>query len=193
MSVNLTSMSKFLAKVLRHDPDMIGIKLDENGWTDVDELIRCAGIYQNKQSYDKLTHEILEEIIEKDDKGRYEFSVDGWEIRAVQGHSVKVDLQLNAIEPPEILYHGTATRFAASIMNTGLDKRSRHAVHLSSTADQARKVGSRHGNPVVLLISAKDMHNDGFEFFQSKNGVWLVDNIPARYIDRQTKQDDTEA
>ena len=183
MSKNLTGMSKFVALVLRHKPEEIGIELDDNGWVDVDELVSCASSYQQAKGYEQLTHELLDEIVSTDKKGRYEYSEDGWMIRACQGHSVHVDLELEPEKPPKMLYHGTATRFIKSIKETGLDKRSRTHVHLSKTHDEAVNVGKRHGKVIVLVVRSGEMHDDGYEFFLSKNKIWLIDSVPAKYID----------
>ena len=189
MSKNLTGMSKFVAWVLRHKPGEIGIELDENGWVDIDDLVSCAVAYQQAKGFDQLTHELLDEIVSTDKKGRYEYSEDGWMIRACQGHSVNVDLGLDPKEPPLVLYHGTAQRFVKSIRKDGLQKRNRTHVHLSKTYDEAVKVGKRHGKPVVLAVKAGEMHDDGFEFFLSKNKVWLTDNVPPEYIELTNKDD----
>ena len=147
------STSKFLSLVLRHKPGLIGLTLDSEGW---------AGI---------------------DGKQRFAISEDGLRIRARQGHSIDVDLQLQPLPPPERLYHGTATRFVDAIRREGLRKRSRQHVHLSANADTATHVGSRHGKPVVLIVHAGDMAAAGHAFFLSENGVWLTDAVPAAFID----------
>ncbi len=166
---------KFLSLILRHKPETIGIELDENGWVAVDELLdKLEG---------RLTREQLEDIVETNNKKRYEFNEDKSRIRASQGHSVKVDLGYDAVEPPEFLYHGTATRFLEAIKEEGLEKRSRHDVHLSTQLDTATDVGNRHGKVVILTIRAKEMHTAGYKFFVSTNQVWLTDHVPAEFID----------
>lgn len=169
--------SKFLSLVLRHAPETIGLKLDENGWAQVNELIAAAnraGVH--------LDEKLLNDVVEQNDKKRFAFSEDGSRIRASQGHSIDIELALERVEPPAMLYHGTASRFIESIKEKGIIKGKRQHVHLSSNEDTATKVGSRHGKPVVLKIESGRMHNEGFEFFLSANGVWLTDSVPVQYI-----------
>ncbi len=172
------TLSKFLSLILRHKPETIGIKLDKHGWANVDELIKRM----SKEKY--INKDILEYIVEHDDKQRYGFNEDKTMIRANQGHSIKVDVELEEKEPPEILYHGTAESFVESIMNEGLKKGKRLYVHLSKDIVTARKVGIRHGVPVIFEVKAKEMFNDGFKFFVSANGVWLTDHVPVKYLRR---------
>lgn len=185
----LVSMSKFLSLVLRHKPQILGLKMNSEGWVDVDELIREFNVYQKADSKDSkfglspLTKPILDEIVAKNNKKRFAYSKDGWSIRASQGHSVDIDLKLNPKIPPECLFHGTAKQFVDPILKSGLKRMKRKHVHLSSTEDTAIKVGSRHGKPQVLRIRAREMQKDGFDFFLSDNGVWMVDEVPAKYID----------
>lgn len=171
-------LSIFISLILRHKPEIIGITLDEHGWADVKELIDGINI-----SGRQINMETLEEIVKTDEKGRYSFSEDKRLIRANQGHSIPVDVELEEAAPPEILYHGTATRFLDSIMKDGLKPMSRLYVHLSRDIETAKKVGSRHGNPVVLKISSGEMNKDGIRFYLSSNGVWLVKNVPRKYIE----------
>jgi len=171
-------ISKTLSYVLRHRPDELGLILDENGYVGVDELINQFNAYNQIQ----LTLEKLKQVVANNDKQRFAFSEDGSQIRASQGHSVKTDLGYQAQVPPELLYHGTAAANLPSIRKTGLVKRNRHHVHLSSDMATAKNVGSRHGSPVVLPIKALEMHQDGLLFYQSDNGVWLTDEIPVQYI-----------
>ena len=177
-AVHLTKTSKFLSLVLRHEPEAIGLSLDENGWAEIDELIRLANAGGKP-----VTRALIDEVVRDNDKQRFAISADGTRIRANQGHSIEVDLALTALEPPATLYHGTATRFAKSIRNIGLVKQSRQHVHLSSDPDTAIKVGSRHGKALVLSIRAGEMHARGLSFFQSANGVWLTDAVAAEFID----------
>jgi len=170
------TLSKFLSLILRHKPEVIGIKLDKHGWANVDELIKRM----SKEKY--ITKDILEYIVEHDDKQRYSFNENKTMIRANQGHSIKVDVELEEKEPPEILYHGTAEQFVESIMNEGLKKGKRLYVHLSKDIVTARKVGIRHGVPVIFEVKAKEMFNDGYKFFISANGVWLTDHVPTKYL-----------
>lgn len=169
--------SKFLSYVLRHAPDSIGLILDAQGWADIAELIDRANA-----SGQKLDLATLQAVAAESDKKRFTISEDGKRIRAAQGHSVTVELGHEAIEPPPILYHGTATRFFDSIREKGLVAGNRQQVHLSSDADTARKVGERHGKPVILTIDTRRMFKDGIRFFQADNGVWLTDVVPVTYI-----------
>ncbi|MDB5335656.1 MAG: Phosphate acetyltransferase [Planctomycetaceae bacterium] len=178
MSTNLVRTSKFLSLVLRHQPEVIGLNLDEQGWADVEELIRLA----NKDGR-QLTRELLEQVVTENDKQRFAFSDDGCQIRASQGHSVEVDLDLAPLEPPVILYHGTASRFLDSIRATGLHSASRQHVHLSLDEVTATKVGARHGRPVILNVLAREMFSAGHQFFLSANGVWLTESVPVKFIE----------
>lgn len=162
--------SKFLSYVLRHRPDSIGITLDENGWVDVEVLLAAA-----QRHGKRLSRQLLERVVAENDKKRFAFSEDGRRIRASQGHSVSVDLALEPIEPPEFLYHGTVEPFLESIREKGLVRGSRHHVHLSPDEATARKVGSRRGKPVILVVQAGRMHEAGHQFFRSANGVWLTE------------------
>lgn len=183
MRKELIGMSKFLSFVLRHRPESIGLQMDENGWVDVNELIDKSNIYQKGSGYEPLTKEILDEIVATNEKKRFSYSDDGWLIRASQGHSVDIDLDLKPKSPPEYLYHGTADRFINLIKKDGLKKMNRNHVHLSSTFETALKVGQRHGNPKVLRIKSKEMDKDGLLLFLSDNDVWLADEVPAKYIE----------
>ena len=170
-------IGKFLSLVLRHDPAKIGIELDENGWANVTELIeKCK-----KHRY-HFSMEDLIEIVETNDKQRYSFNEKRNKIRANQGHSIDIDLALTPVEPPEYLYHGTATRFLPSIMEQGIVKGSRQHVHLSKDKETATKVGSRHGKPAILTIMSGKMYQDGISFYRSDNGVWLTDYVDVKYI-----------
>ena len=166
-----------MSLVLRHDPQKLGLELDSAGWAPVDELL--AGLAKKGRgiSFDQLC-----DIVETNDKQRYRFNDDKTQIRANQGHSLKLDLQLEPTEPPETLYHGTATRFMKDINQQGLQKRNRHHVHLSQDKTTAQSVGQRHGVPVILAIAAGAMRRDGFEFYCSDNDVWLTDHVPPKYF-----------
>ena len=170
------SVSKFIALILRHRPEAIGITLDEHGWANVDELIAGVG-----RKY-PLTMAELERIVREDEKQRYSFNDDKTKIRANQGHSVPVDVELQAQTPPKYLYHGTGEKSVASIEDQGILPGSRLYVHLSPDYDTAVKVGARHGRPVVFRVSSLQMHRDGCVFYRSVNGVWLTKKVPARYI-----------
>ena len=173
----ITHISKFLSLVLRHQPEIIGIKLDRNGWTDVDDLIDKANNYGIK--FDK---ELLNFIVATNSKKRFAFNETFDRIRANQGHSIDIDLGYKPKKPPEILYHGTWENSVRSILKSGIEKRWRQYVHLSSDADTASKVGQRHGKPFVFKILAEQMYNDKFDFFISENGVWLTDYVPIEYL-----------
>ena len=174
--MSLKDTSKFLSLLLRHKPQLVGLELDEHGWADVDDLIRRVN---RKRPLDRTT---LELIVAQDDKQRYSFSADGKLIRANQGHSIPVDVELAELEPPQILYHGTGEKFCPSIIAKGLLKMSRLYVHLSSDVDTATKVGRRHGVPKIFIVDSGKMFADGYKFFRSINGVWLTEHVPARYL-----------
>lgn len=173
----LTLISKYISLILRHKPEVIGIKLDEHGWADVNELI--SGIKKEYKEFDMKT---LEEIVRTDNKYRYSFNDDKTKIRANQGHSIDVDVELEEKEPPEILYHGTGRKYVESIEKQGLIPKSRLYVHLSSDKLTANNVGARHGIPVIYHIDAKKMFNDGYKFYMSTNGVWLTKEVPVEYL-----------
>lgn len=172
------STSRFISLILRHKPEAIGITLDEHGWADVQELI--DGI--NKSDGHDLDIEVLEEIVRTDEKQRYSFNEDHTLIRANQGHSIPVDVELEEKNPPGILWHGTGEKYVSSIDTQGLIPKSRLYVHLSTDSETARKVGSRHGKPVIYEIDCKKMSDDGYKFFESVNHVWLTKEVPARYM-----------
>jgi len=169
----LKQISKFLSLLLRHKPETIGLKLDENGWAEIDELIE-------KSKNMTLTRALIESVVEQNDKQR--FIIEGNRIRVNQGHSISVDLELKAVTPPEVLYHGTATRFLDSIMQIGLTKQKRQHVHLSKEIETATRVGMRHGKVVILEVDAKRMHEEGYLFYLSENGVWLTDVVPKEFL-----------
>lgn len=173
-----SSTSKFISMVLRHHPDVVGISLDNYGWADVKQLI--AGI---KKAGHKINMDILEEIVRTDEKGRYSFNEDKTLIRANQGHSIHVDVELQEKEPPEILYHGTAGRSLGKILSYGLKPMGRLYVHLSKDIDTALQVGQRHGKPIVLKVHSGEMYRNGIKFYLSENGVWLVNNVETKYLE----------
>jgi putative RNA 2'-phosphotransferase len=177
-----TSISKFLSLVLRHQPQLIGIKLDEHGWVNVDELLQQAHQHGQLITMQTLTH-----VVETNAKKRFAFSNDKRQIRASQGHSVEVALGYEPQVPPHVLYHGTGSQSVESILKTGLQKQSRQHVHLSADADTAIKVGSRHGKPVLFSVLAGEMYRERYVFYLSANGVWLTDEVPAEYINKQLK------
>ncbi len=172
-------ISKFLSLILRHNPDKINLELDENGWANVDELLS-----KSSKGNTRFSMETLEEVVETNDKKRFAFNGDKTKIRANQGHSIKtIDLELEVIEPPTFLYHGTVGKFMQSIRGKGLQKMSRQHVHLSNDLETATKVGSRRGHPIILSVRSKDMYDAGHAFYQSENGVWLTDEVPPEFID----------
>ena len=164
--------------ILRHKPEAIGIALDEHGWAKVDELI--AGVGQSRP----FTMADLEEIVRTDEKQRFSFNGDKTLIRANQGHSVPVDVELEELAPPEFLYHGTGEKYVSSIEKQGILPKTRLYVHLSADCETAVKVGSRHGKPVVFRVLSGKMASDGFRFFRSVNGVWLTKEVPVGYFER---------
>lgn len=177
------NLGRFISMVLRHKPEIIGITLDEYGYADVKELIDAMN--KHKKYIDMMT---LEKIVAENDKKRYSFNENHTKIRANQGHSIAVNLELERTVPPEILYHGTAKRFLESIQKSGLQKMSRQYVHLSKDINTAIKVGQRHGNVVVLKVYAKKMYEYGYSFYLSKNGVWLCDKVPCKYLEQYNEK-----
>lgn len=177
MPENAIHLSKFLSLVLRHKPETIGLTLDSQGWVSVDELIA-----KSNAAGTRLTKEELIYVVETSDKKRFTLSENRQLIRAAQGHSVSVELGLSPQTPPDILYHGTATRYLDSILKEGLKPQSRQQVHLSAMEDTAHRVGQRHGTPVILKVDALNMHKRGFKFFMADNGVWLTDAVPPEFL-----------
>jgi putative RNA 2'-phosphotransferase len=173
----LRQTSKFLSFVLRHRPDSIGLTLDAQGWVSIEALVAAANAHGHP-----LDVELLHQVVLGSDKQRFALSADGSRIRANQGHSVEVDLGLPDTEPPELLYHGTATRFVASIRAQGLLPNERQHVHLSPTQLIALEVGARHGKPLVLTVLARQLHATGQPFYHSLNGVWLTRSVPSRFL-----------
>lgn len=170
--------SKFISLILRHNPQIIGINLDEHGWANVGELIDGVN---HARGHD-LDMDLLEEIVRTDEKQRYSFNEDHTLIRANQGHSIPVDVELEEKIPPDILYHGTGEKYVPSIDVQGLIPKGRLYVHLSSDMQTAKKVGSRHGKPVIYQINCQEMVKDGFRFYLSANKVWLTKAVLARYL-----------
>jgi putative RNA 2'-phosphotransferase len=177
MEQQLKHISKFMSLVLRHKPETIGLQLDENGWVSVAELIEKLNAKGAAVNID-----IINTVVDTNDKKRFAFNEDKTMIRISQGHSIEVELNLKAVAPPDVLYHGTASRFVESILKEGLIKQQRQQVHLSQLQETAKAVGARHGKPVILNINAKAMTEAGFVFYLSDNGVWLVDSVPVEYI-----------
>lgn len=177
MANNLAKLGKFISLVLRHSPETIGLKLDENGWADVEELI--SGM--NKKGR-RINYDTLNEIVETNNKKRYEFSEDHKRIRACQGHSIDVDLELKPVQPPEFLYHGTAVQNLSVIKADGIKKIKRQYVHLSEDHDTAYNVGSRHGKAYIIKVLSGEMYRNGKNFYISKNNVWLSEDIESKYL-----------
>ena len=172
-----TKASKFMSLVLRHDPAAADVTLDARGWAVIDELL--AGM---RGKGFPIARDVLMEIVAGDEKQRYAVSEDGLRIRANQGHSISVDVGLEEARPPDVLFHGTASRFAAAIRTEGLRPMSRQHVHLSPDEPTALTVGRRHGEPVIFRIDAKAMAEAGMAFFRSANGVWLTAAVPPQYL-----------
>jgi len=169
--------SKFLSLVLRHQPQLIGIDLDEQGWVNVNELLKQANAHGRN-----LDLELLNHVVETNSKKRFAFDESGQKIRASQGHSIDVELGYEAQIPPDILYHGTGEKSVAGIQQSGLLKRSRQHVHLSGDIETAIQVGSRHGKPAILKVFSGEMYKEGYAFYLSENKVWLTDLVPARFL-----------
>ncbi len=174
--MNLTKISRFISLILRHKPEVINIQLDEHGWANVKDLIEGVS-----ESYD-FNMSMLEEIVRTDEKQRYSFNEDKTLIRANQGHSIPVDVELEEAIPPEFLWHGTAKKYVDSINATGLIPKSRLYVHLSKDIETAITVGKRHGEVVIYQIASKKMYESGYKFYLSKNGVWLTERVPDIYL-----------
>ena len=177
-NTELTTISKFMSLVLRHQPGLVGLELDAAGWADVDDLLARAATAGRA-----ITRDQLNEVVATSDKRRFALSDDGTRIRANQGHSIDVDLGLEPIEPPPFLFHGTASPFVESIMATGLERRSRHHVHLTENIAIGEAVGRRYGKPVILRVAAGAMAAQGHAFFRSANDVWLVESVPSSFIE----------
>ena len=173
----MSNLSKLISLILRHEPTKFGVELDRSGWASVDQLLAVLANHGHP-----ITRPELDKIVVTSDKQRFALSPDGARIRANQGHSIDVELELAPTTPPAVLYHGTVDRFVASIQAQGLVKGERHHVHMSADVATAIAVGGRRGKPVVLTIDAATMLADGHAFFRSQNGVWLVDHVPARYL-----------
>jgi putative RNA 2'-phosphotransferase len=177
MSKRIVTISKFMSKYLRHEPEALGLNLEPGGWVLIDDLLEGA----EKQGFPITKAELLQVVADND---KQLFALDDTEtkIRADQGHSTSVDLQLNELEPPPHLYHGTVSKFLDAILVEGLKKMSRHDVHLSKDVQTATKVGERRGKPIILVIDSAKMAADGYKFRLSENGVWLTDHVPPRYV-----------
>ena len=170
-------ISKFLSLILRHNPDKIGLTLDENGWANAADLLEKSARNGNIFTLEELT-----EVVATNDKKRFAFDESNARIRASQGHSIAVEIGFEEKIPPPILYHGTAEKNLDSITKNGLSKMARHHVHLSSETETARSVGKRYGSPVILQIDAARMAAEDRKFYVSANGVWLTDEVPPQFL-----------
>lgn len=170
-------VGKFLSKHLRHQPDAIGLTLGDGGWVNIATLLAACSSHGIS-----ISREQLDENVCECDKQRFAIDDTGTRIRANQGHSTPVDLQLESVAPPAVLYHGTIAKAMTEILAFGLTKMKRHHVHLSPDIETARKVGQRRGKPVILTVDAAAMHAVGHQFFCSENGVWLTDHVPPEFL-----------
>jgi putative RNA 2'-phosphotransferase len=173
----IIKISKYLSKHLRHEPERLGLTLAPGGWVEVQDLLAACA-----RNHFPISPEVLQQVVKENDKQRFSFDDTGTRIRANQGHSADVDLQLEPLEPPPILYHGTAAKNTEIILQNGLQKMARHHVHLSADQATALKVGQRHGKPVIFEVNTAAMHQHGILFFRSSNGVWLVDEVPPNFL-----------
>jgi len=180
MENNLVGISKYLSFLLRHRPEAIKLELDTKGWAPIDEII-------DKTTKFRLTRDLIEIVVETNDKKRFSISKDGRKIRANQGHTIEINLDLKPVQPPDTLLHGTAQRFIKSIEAQGLCKMKRHHVHLTESKAVALSVGQRYGKPVILEIPASQMSKDGHLFFKTSNNVWLVEHVPVKYLKNLTR------
>jgi putative RNA 2'-phosphotransferase len=171
-------VSKYLSKHLRHQPERLGLELLPGGWVNVEQLLAAAAANGFEISLAELR-----QVVTNSDKQRFAFNDAGDSIRANQGHSIEVDLQLTAKIPPNILYHGTHLKAIEPILATGLDKMSRHHVHLTTDLNMAHQVGGRRGKSAVLVVNAIAMIDDGYDFYCTDNDVWLVDAVPPQYLE----------
>lgn len=176
-SKTLIKISKYLSLHLRHQPEKLGLTLEPGGWVAVDDLLVACSAHRFP-----ITRAALEEVVAGNDKQRFAFDQTGKKIRASQGHSVAVDLQLEPALPPRELYHGTGEKSVAAIQKSGLQKMQRHHVHLSPDTETARRVGARHGRPAIFIVDAAAMKTAGHDFYQSENGVWLTDSVPTQFL-----------
>ena len=177
MSKRIVTISKFMSKHLRHEPEALGLNLEPGGWVLIADLMEGAG----KLGF-PITREELLQVVAENEKQRFALDETATKIRANQGHSTSVDLQLAEVEPPPQLFHGTVSKFLDAILVEGLKKMDRHDVHLSKDVLTAAKVGERRGKPVILVVDSGAMASDGYKFRLSENGVWLTDHVPPKYI-----------
>lgn len=182
MKMKNNDLSKFLCMILRHKPETIGITLDSHGWADINELIRGINNYYGDNAID---HEKLAKIVDTDNKNRYSIDEDFERIRCNQGHSIKVDVELKQATPPSVLYHGTTIEALQKIKESGhVSKMSRLYIHMNQDVSKAEQSAKRWKGkiPTVLWIDTDAMVGDGYEFYLSENGVWLVNDIPIKYV-----------
>ena len=174
---SLVKISKYLSKHLRHQPERLDLSLESGGWVNIEDLLAACRRNNFSISPDELT-----EVVERNDKRRFSFDETGTKIRANQGHSVEIDLQLKPSAPPDVLFHGTNEKSVSVILKHGLLKMARHHVHLSTDEKTARSVGARRGKPVIFAVDAAAMRGEDYEFFVSANGVWLVETVPPKFL-----------
>lgn len=173
-----TKISKFLSLILRHKPEVVGLTLEENGWVSVEKLMKACSGYGKSFSFAEL-----KEVVETNDKKRFAFDKTGKRIRASQGHSLEIEIEFEEKTPPAILYHGTAEKNLGVIFTDGLKKMSRHYVHLSADIETAKKVGTRHGKPIIFEINTEKMLEENYKFYISANSVWLVESVPPKFLE----------
>jgi len=179
MAEEYKRLSKFLCVVLRHNPSAAGVEVNEHGWAKVDELIERV-----RSTGREIDREKLEAIVATDSKTRYSFSADGTMIRCNHGHTIPVDLELPATQPPEFLLHGTGDVHVPSIDQQGLKPVKRMYVHMTESMEMAVSVGSRHGKPVLYRVHSGAMARDGYVFYRSASQIWLTDRVPKGYLEK---------
>lgn len=177
--MSLTKESKFLSLVLRHKPQAVGIRLDCAGWADVQDLV------SGMSKFLPFNFNMLEEIVRTDAKQQYTFNEDKTRIRAIGGHSIPVDLDLNAAVPPEFLWYGTGEQYAPSIHQQGLIPQDQPYVQLCAEPDAACMIGLRYGNLVLYRVLSEKMAQLGYSFYRSDDGAWLTDSVPAAFLEKQ--------
>jgi putative RNA 2'-phosphotransferase len=177
--LDYTKISKTISYLLRHKPETAGLTLQPGGWVDVQHLIH--GINQTTKLPRPITLHDIHHIVEIDSKKRY--SLKEGQIRAVQGHSTKVEMEYKPVQPPKYLYHGTVIENLNSIRDTGLKPMTRQHVHLSENYETAVSIAKRHGNKIhILKVDAEKAHENGVKFYKAENGVWLADSVPKTYL-----------
>jgi len=176
--MNKIQVSKYLSLILRHHPEVVNLKLDAHGWVNTNMLIKEVA-----KKFPGFNQEILDEVVATNNKKRFSYNEDKTKIRANQGHSIQVDVELEKRIPPDILYHGTSSKVVTNIQKEGLLPQKRLHVHLSKDIPTAIAVGKRHGQPVVFRINSKQMIIDGYIFYYSLNGIWLTNAVPPQYLE----------